>query len=64
MAVNKPVNCSVCGKPIRTLRESGIGKASVVCRDCFGESSYGGNSGHWNFNQTPGERSSSDGVSS
>jgi hypothetical protein len=36
----------------------------VVCRDCFGESSYGGNSGHWNFNQTPGERSSSDGVSS
>lgn len=62
MAVNKPVNCSLCGKPIRTLRESGVGKAHVVCRDCFGESSYGGNSGHWALNQTPGERSSSDGV--
>ena len=62
MAVNKPVNCSVCGKPIQTLRESGVGKSPVVCRHCFGESSYGGNSGQGNFNQTPGERSSSDGV--
>jgi|GEM_PF-2520220 len=63
MAVNKPVNCSVCGKPMKTLREGSVGKAPVVCRDCFGESTYGGNSGHWNFNQVPGERVSSDGLS-
>ena len=39
----KSIACSVCKRPIRTAFGSALNKIRpVVCRNCFGEQSYGG----------------------
>ena len=39
----KSVSCSVCKRPMRTASGSALLKIRpVVCRNCFGEQSYGG----------------------
>ena len=41
----KTVPCSVCKRPMRTAFGSNLLKIRpVVCRNCFGEQSYGGSS--------------------
>lgn len=44
----KTVKCSVCQQPMKTAFGSSLNKiGGVTCRRCFGEQSYGGNTGNY-----------------
>jgi hypothetical protein len=49
MSKNATVCCSICNRPLRTVRAASIAlrNAPLVCRYCFGEQSYGGASKRW-----------------
>jgi len=56
MPEEKTVKCNVCGQPIKTARGAAtVPGAPLVCRRCFGESSYAGTS-HWGYNPLLGGR--------
>ena len=55
MPETKVVKCSVCGQPIKTANGGQMSGAPLVCRRCFGESTYASSS-HWGYNPMLGGR--------
>jgi hypothetical protein len=55
----KVVKCAVCGQPIKTTGGAApMSHAPLVCRRCFGESSYASSS-HWGYNPMLGGNTNS-----
>ena len=56
MPETKVVKCSVCNQPIKTANGAlQVSGAPLVCRRCFGESTYASSS-HWGYNPMLGGR--------